>query len=64
MPKKLNDYYDRENQVQYTPQTWKCPKCDHQVEVLHAVDVSHQCQNNDKKVTFFKKVEQSNENTQ
>jgi hypothetical protein len=60
MPKKFDDYYDRENQVQYTPQTWGCPKCEYQIQVLSAVDVSHKCPKNDKKVTFFNKVKNEN----
>lgn len=57
MPKKYNDYYDHENQVQYKPQIWQCTKCPKEVEVLAATDVSHRCPKNESKVTFFKKVE-------
>jgi hypothetical protein len=57
MPRKFNDYYDYENKVQYTPQTWKCPKCEYQVQVLSALDICHPCPKNNKKPTFFKKVQ-------
>lgn len=56
MPKKFNDYYDYDNKVQYTPQTWECPKCNHRVQVLAANDVSHRCPKNKSKTIFFKKV--------
>jgi hypothetical protein len=56
MPKKLNDYYDRDNQVQYETQTWKCTECDAQVEVLSAVEISHKCPKNKSQITFFERM--------
>jgi len=57
MPKKFNDYYDHDNKVQYKPQTWECPKCNHQIQVLSAKDVSHKCPKNDKAVVFYKNLD-------
>ena len=57
MPKKFNDYYDHDNKVQLKPQTWECPKCTYQIQVLAAKDVSHKCPKNDHKVTFFKELD-------
>ena len=56
MPKKYNDYYDHENQVQYDPQTWQCTKCPKQVKVLVAEEVVHKCPSNQAKITPFKKL--------
>jgi hypothetical protein len=56
MPKKYNDYYDSENKIQRIPETWKCPKCDYEIQVLAANDVSHPCPKNNKKVTFLKQI--------
>ncbi len=56
MAKKINDYYDHENQVQYKPQTWQCTKCTYQIEVLSANAISHRCPKNESKATPFKKI--------
>lgn len=58
MAKRFNDYYDHENQIQYKPQIWECPKCSHKVEALWAADVSHPCPSNGKKATFYKRVDE------
>lgn len=63
MPRKFNDFYDAENKVHHTPQTWKCPKCEYTVVCLSALDVSHPCPQKQKKVTFFKKIEEVNKTT-
>ena len=57
MPKKFNDYYDYENKIQHIPQTWKCPKCDYELQVLSATDATHKCPKNAQKATFLKKIE-------
>lgn len=61
VPKKYNDYYDRENQVQHIPQVWKCTKCEKKLEVLSAVEVTHRCPKNKSQVTNFKRVEHEKE---
>ena len=56
MAKKFNDYYDHDNKVQYTPQNWRCPKCEKRIEVLSAVEVVHKCPSNQSKMTYFRKI--------